>query len=59
MVSSREAETMDYITYKRTFWSRMLAWWQQYLPTHPERRTFVQHRIEFCQGQVDHWNEAA
>lgn len=55
MIDSREAETMDYLTYKRTVWSRLLAWWREYQPEHPERATFVQARIEVCEAQVARW----
>ena len=58
MVGSKEAEAMDYPTYKRTFWSRMLAWWLAYLPDHPERAAFIRSRIEFAEAQIARWGSA-
>jgi hypothetical protein len=47
---------MDYPTYKRTFWRRMLTWWLAYLPDHPERAAFIRSRIEFAEAQVARWD---
>ena len=58
MISSKEAESMDYLTYKRAFWSRMLAWWQTYSADHPERKAFVDTRIAFAEARVAMWARA-
>ena len=55
MIGSREAESMDYLTYKVTFWDRMGAWWRMYAAEHPERQRFISERIAFADDELDHW----
>jgi hypothetical protein len=56
MIPSKVAEAMPYLEYKQRFWSLMLAWWQRYLPEHPERGEFVAERIAIAEAQVAKWD---
>lgn len=59
MIGSKEAETMEYLTYKRTFWARMLAWWERYALDHPERASFNEERLLNAGRWVQYWNGRA
>lgn len=52
MISSKEAETMDYRTYKKIYWQRSLAKWNVYKQDHPERQEFVAARIAFAEQNL-------
>ncbi len=54
MISSKEAETMNYYDYKVEFWKRMSAAWTAYGARHPEEN-WVADRVASADQWIGHW----
>lgn len=57
MINEKEASTMSYLQYKRTFWQRMRDWWAEYGSRHPtdDHRTSWPEWVAYSEKQIEHW----
>lgn len=58
-VSSRDAETMSYLVYKVTVWSRLMQFWLDHRSIHPEDADLCKPRLAACRKQLNHWKKVA
>ena len=56
MISSKEAEGMDYLTYKRVIWSRLIGFWNEHAATGLSSHEYVADRLNVCSKQLAIWN---